>query len=77
MNNEVNQNIERLLDQDATLAQRKTALKQLGEVLEEDYILNLPPQRPILKALESLSRRGAVESAVKSKAKKLIKEYGL
>lgn len=77
MNSEVNQSIDRLLDKEATSAQRKSALKQLGEVLEEDYILNLQPQRPILKVLESVSRRAGIEPAVKSKAKKLIKEYGL
>ena len=77
MNGEVNQSIDRLLDKEATSAQRKSALKHLGEVLEEDYILNLPPQRPILKALESLTRRAGVEPTVKSKAKKWIKEYGL
>lgn len=77
MNVEINQSIDRLLDKESTSGQRKSALKHLGEVLEEDYILNLPPQRSILKALESLSRRVGVEPAVKSKVKKLIKEYGL
>lgn len=77
MNNEVNQSIDCLLDGEASPAQRKAALKHLGEVLEEDYILNLPPQRPILKALESLSRKAGAEPALKSKAKRLIKDYGL
>ncbi|MGJ8639411.1 MAG: hypothetical protein ACSHYA_08460 [Opitutaceae bacterium] len=77
MSAELNQQVDKLLDKGSSSAQRKAALKYLGEVLEEDYILNLPPQRPILKALESLSRRTGVEPAVKSKAKKLMKEYGL
>jgi hypothetical protein len=77
MNEEVNQSIDQLLDPESSRAQRQSALQHLGEVLEEDYILNLPPQRPILKALESLARRATVEAAVKAKAKKLMKEYGL
>lgn len=77
MSSEVNHNVDVLLDRDSKVAQRKSALKYLSEVLEEDYILNLPPQRPILKALDTVSRRAGVEPAVKSKAKKLIKEYGI
>jgi hypothetical protein len=77
MNSEVNKTIDHLLDKASSGAQRKMALKQLGEVLEEDYILNLPPQRPILKALNTLAGRAGVEPTVKSKAKKLIKEYSL
>lgn len=77
MNNEVNQTIDKLLDKTASRAQRSAALKRVSEVLEEDYILNLPPQRPILKALNTLAGRSAVEPAVKSKAKRLVKEYGL
>ncbi|HAV12343.1 MAG TPA: hypothetical protein DCX06_02440 [Opitutae bacterium] len=77
MNGEVNERINDLLDKGASGAKRKAALKYLGEVLEEDYILNLPPQRPILKALDTVSRRANIEPVVKSKAKKLIKEYGL
>ncbi len=77
MNGEVNKFIDQLLDRDSNSAKRKTALQRLGEVLEEDYILNLPPQRPILKALGTVSTRVGVEPGVKSKAKKLIKEYGL
>ncbi|MGJ8648767.1 MAG: hypothetical protein ACSHX4_00285 [Opitutaceae bacterium] len=77
MNDEVNQTIAELLSKSATLAKRRAALKRLSEVLEEDYILNLPPQRPILKGLEKLSEQTGVEPALKSKAKKLIKTYGI
>ncbi|MGJ8652246.1 MAG: hypothetical protein ACSHX8_03130 [Opitutaceae bacterium] len=77
MSSEVNHNIDVLLSSESKAAQRKAALKYLSEVLEEDYILNLPPQRPILKALDAVSRRASVEPAVKSKSKKLIKEYGI
>lgn len=77
MNNQVNQTIDQLLDQASLSAMRKAALKQLGETLEEDYILNLPPQRPILKALNVLAVRAGVEPALKLKAKQLVKEYGV
>ena len=77
MSSEVAQQIEVLLNADSSAAQRKSALKYFSEVLEEDYILNLPPQRPILKALDAVSRLSGAEPAIKSKAKKLIKEYGI
>jgi len=77
MNSEVNETIAQLLDKASTNAERTIALQQLGEVLEEDYILNLPPQRPILNALKIITARTTVEVAINLKAKRLLKEYGL
>jgi hypothetical protein len=75
MNSELEQTIDKLLADQSSGAQRKAALKQLGEIMEEDYILNLPPQKPILVALDALSQQSGVEATLKTKAKKLIKEY--
>ncbi len=78
MNKEVEDMIEVLLaSEPGSSAPRKAALKRLGEILEEDYILNLPPQKPILRALETLAQTSGVEPALKNKAQKLIKAYGV
>lgn len=68
---------ERLLDKDATSAKQKSALKWFAEYLEEGYILNLPAPRELIAALETFSKRTKVEAALKTKAKNLIKKYGL
>ena len=77
MENEVNQAIDRLQGKASTTADRKIALRRLSEILEEDYILNLPPQRPILKALERVSRKPDIEASLKVRVKGLIEQYGL
>jgi len=69
--------IEQLLDSESNQSQQKAALTRLGEVLEEDYILNLPPQRPILKALVAFARKASLTVPIRQRAKKLIKEYGV
>ena len=49
--------IEQLLGTDSTLAQQKAGLKRLGEMLEESYILNLPPSSKPLKLWVSMHER--------------------
>lgn len=75
MNNEVEQLAVQLRDSESSPAQQKAALQRLGEILEEDYILNLPPQKPILVALSALEERAKVAPSLKAKAKKLRKRY--
>lgn len=75
MSAEENEAIDRLLDADATTAKQKAALKWFAEYLEEGYILNLPPSKAIVQALETFSKRAKVEAALKTRAKNLIKKY--
>ncbi|NQY32640.1 MAG: hypothetical protein HRT56_05660 [Coraliomargarita sp.] len=75
MSAEENEAIDRLLDADATTAKQKAALKWFAEYLEEGYILNLPPSKAIVQALETFSKRATVEAALKTRAKNLIKKY--
>lgn len=75
MNNEVDQLTAQLRDPEMTPAAQKAALQRMGEILEEDYILNLPPQKSILVALAALEKRAKVAPALKAKAKKLVQQY--
>lgn len=75
MNNEVDQLTAQLRDAETTPAAQKAAVQRMGEILEEDYILNLPPQKPILVALAALQKRPKVAPALKAKAKKLGQQY--
>lgn len=75
MSAEETEAIARLLDTAATTAKQKAALKWFAEYLEEGYILNLPPSKAIVQALETFSKRAKVESALKTRAKNLIKKY--
>ena len=75
MNNEVDSLTAQLRDSAAGAAQQKAALQRLGEILEEDYILNLPPQKPVLVALSALQKQAKVAPALKAKAKRLLQTY--
>lgn len=75
MNNEVDSLTAQLRDPAASAAQLKAALQRLGEILEEDYILNLPPQKPILVALSALQQQAKAAPALKAKAKRLLQSY--
>ena len=77
MNNEVDQLTAQLRDPETSPAQLKAALLRMGEILEEDYILNLPPQKPLLVALTALQKRTKVPPALKAKAKKFVQQYGV
>ena len=67
--------IDRLLDKDASPSAQRTALKWFAEYLEEGFILNLPPTKGIVQALETFSRRKQVDAALKTRARNLIKKY--
>jgi len=75
MNDEENEAIERLLDPEASAAKQKTELKWIAEYLEESHILNLPPPKAIIRALETYSKRSKVDSSLNSRARNLIKNY--
>lgn len=67
--------IEKLLAPTSSEAQQRAALKRLSELLEETYILNLPPSKQILKALETYSKRSKAPATSAKKAAKLHKQY--
>lgn len=75
MNNEVDQLSAQLRAPQASAAQRKAALQGLAEILEQDYILNLPPQKPILLALSALQKRVKFSPSLKAEAKRLERQY--
>lgn len=67
--------IDRLLAADATAAKQRAVLKWFAEYLEEGYILNLPPSKAIVRALDTFSKKAKVDAALKTRAKNLIKKY--
>jgi len=75
MDQEESQNIEKLLAAESTDAQQKAALSRLAELLEESYILNLPPSKLILKALQTYSKRSKAPAALGKRAGKLHAQY--
>lgn len=75
MDIESSENIERLLAPHSSEPQQKAALKRLSEMLEETYILNLPPSKPILKALLTYSKKAKAPDTLAKRAAKLHKQY--
>ncbi len=69
--------IEQLLGTDSTLAQQKAGLKRLGEMLEESYILNLPPSSKTFEALGKYARKTKADKTLKARAKRLCDKYKL
>ena len=53
----------------------KVALTRAAEYLEESYILNLPPSRPLLTALDGLAKNAATPAPLRTRAQALIKQY--
>ena len=77
MDAEETQAIELLLGTDSTLAQQKAGLTRLGEMLEESYILNLPPSPKTLDALAKYARTSKADKTLKARAKRLCDQYKL
>lgn len=77
MDAEETQAIEQLLGADSTLARQKAGLKRLGEMLEESYILNLPPSPKTFEALAKYTRKTKADKTLKAKAKRLCDQYKL
>lgn len=75
MDLEENENIEQLLAPHSSEAQQKAALGRLSEMLEETYILNLPPSKHILEALDTFSRKKDAPPNLVRKATKVQQEY--
>jgi len=75
MTSEEAQCIEQILDGDSTLKVQEKAIKRLGEILEETFILDLLPSKPLMRALEDIAVSKTVAPKLKQKAKALLKKY--
>jgi hypothetical protein len=75
VNAEEEKQIKLLLSEESSPAQQKAALTWLGNYLEEGDILNLPASKRTLDALKKYGLSSTADSGLKSKAKKMIKQY--
>ncbi len=57
------------------LKSREKALKRLGEILEENFILDLLPSRAVIQVLEKIASSRATPGGSKRKAKALVQTY--
>ena len=67
--------INQIRSEDTELKSREKALKRLGEILEENFILDLLPSRTVIQVLEKIAFRRATSSGLKRKAKALVQTY--
>ena len=67
--------INQILSEDADLKSREKALKRLGEILEENFILDLLPSRTVIQVLEKIAFSRATSGGLKRKAKALVQTY--
>ncbi|MEX0323116.1 MAG: hypothetical protein AB3N63_13210 [Puniceicoccaceae bacterium] len=77
MTREEKECIERILDKSDSLRDKERAIKRLGEILEETFILDLLPSRQLKKALGEIAASRSIAPALKQKVKSLIKKYRL
>lgn len=75
MTREETQCIEQILDVNSTLKAKELAIKRLGEILEETFILDLLPSKEVMRALEDIALSKTVAPKLKQKAKALLKKY--
>jgi len=67
--------IHQLKSPELDLKQKEKAIKRLGELLEETFILDLLPSKAVIGALEDLSTASSTPAPLKRKAKSLLKSY--
>ena len=64
--------INQIRSEDMDLRSRKKALKRLGEILEENFILDLLPSKAVIQVLEKIAASRAAPRSLKRKAKALV-----
>ena len=64
--------INQIRSEDMDLRSRKKALKRLGEILEENFILDLLPSKAVIQVLEKIAASRATPGSLKRKAKALV-----
>ena len=67
--------INQIRSEDTELNSREKALKRLGEILEESFILNLLPSKTIIQALDKIASSKVGPASVRRKAKALVQTY--
>lgn len=77
MDVEETQTIEKLLGAESSAEGQKAALKRLSEMLEETYILNLPPSKKILSALNRYAKKTGTPASLAKRAAKVHNQYKL
>lgn len=75
MNAEEEKQIEILLNPASAALEQKTALTWIRNYLEEGDILNLPVSKRSLQALTAFSRGKAGDTDLRSRARRVLKEY--
>ena len=75
MTSEEKELLQQIRDESADLKSREKALKRLGEILEETFILDLLPDKGLIQALEKLAVSKSTPASLKRKAKSLVKSY--
>lgn len=64
--------INQIRSEDMDLRSRKKALKRLGEILEENFILDLLPSKAVIQVLEKIAASRAAPGSLNRKAKALV-----
>lgn len=67
--------LKQIHDKTVTLKAKELAIKRLGEIFEETFILDLLPSKEVMRALEDIALSKTVAPKLKQKAKALLKKY--
>ena len=67
--------INQIRSEDTELKSRENALSRLGEILEENFILDLLPSKAIIQALDKVAASRVAPPSVSRKAKTLVLTY--
>lgn len=67
--------INQIRSEDTELKSREKALKRLGEILEESFILDLLPSQAVIQALEKIATTKTAPTSLKRKAQVLVLAY--
>jgi hypothetical protein len=67
--------IKQIRTEDAGLKAREKAMRCLGELLEETFILDLLPDKAVISELEKTAASKTMPVSLKQKAKSLLKTY--
>ena len=67
--------INQIRSKDTELKSREKALKRLGEILEESFILDLLPSKTIIQALDKIAASKVEPASLRRKAKALVQTY--
>lgn len=67
--------IKQIRAQDIDLKTREKAMKRLGEIMEESFILDLLQSQAVIRALEQIAVSKNAPPSLKRKAKAFLKAY--